>query len=44
VGGHGDDPALDFQPSTFEQTAYAEIDETGLIAHMRLACSGNRRA
>jgi SnoaL-like domain len=38
----GDDPELDYGPSTFEQTAYAEIDESGLIARMRLACSGDR--
>ena len=40
----GFDPSYDGDGrSTFEQTAYAELDE-GLIAAMRLACSGRRPA
>ncbi len=38
----GTDPDLDGAPSTYEQTAYAEIDENGLITRLRIACSGDR--
>lgn len=37
----GNDPGADFAPSTFEQSAYADLRD-GRIAAMRLACSGDR--
>lgn len=37
----GDDPSVEFSPSTFEQTAYVEVRD-GQIARLRLACSGIR--
>jgi hypothetical protein len=37
----GNDPSVEFTPSTFEQSAYADLRD-GRIAAMRLACSGDR--